>query len=112
MKNEEGSILISTLLFVSVTAMLIGGISRVISTQITQLNQIHYSYEARSMISMTETILTKEFEDSQKLKNGKVKFNKGEVKISKQSDKRCLLEVSLTDIKYTLTEEYVLDKRE
>lgn len=97
MENEKGSILISTLLFVSVSAVLIVGIAKVVSTQTTQLKQIQYSYEARSMISMTETILFEEFKQNLELKNGKVMFNNGEVKITKQSDKVFLLKASLDD---------------
>lgn len=111
MKSEKGSILISTLLFISITAILISGLASIIQTQVIQLKQVQYSYQARSMLSMTETLVLDEIEKNSKLQKGKIIFNNGVVEINKRTESILILTATLDDNDYMMNSQIDIEPR-
>lgn len=103
MKNERGSILISTLLFISISAILISGLASIIRTQVTQLKEVQYTYQARSMLAMTETVVCEEIEKNSKLQKGKIVFNSGVVEIHKETESLLTLTATLDSHDYMMS---------
>lgn len=83
MKKEKGNILISVLLFVSLSSVMISGIAVATRNQVVQLRQTQDSYYARSMIAMTTTILQKKAESGEILEPGQIVFTEGAVLIQR-----------------------------
>lgn len=110
MRNEKGSILISTLLFISITAILISGLASITRTQVIQLKQVQYSYQARSMISMTETVVLDEIESNSKLQAGRIVFNNGVVEITKKTESLLILTATLDDSDYMMNSQIDIEQ--
>ena len=87
MKNENGSILISALLFISVSAIFVTGLAVIIQKQVSQLDQIQESYQVRSMLHIAESKLNQQLDqDPVSPNSGTIVFNKGRVTIEQQTD--------------------------
>jgi hypothetical protein len=97
MKNEEGSMLLSVLLFVSFAAFLVINVSFVIRNQSFQLRQTTYSYEAKSMIEVTKDILAEKQSAGETIENVRIHFSNGEVNVTQLSEEKLSLTVFLDD---------------
>lgn len=93
-RDEQGSSLISTLLLLVFLIFLMTSATTVIRHQMLQYRQTAHSYEAKTLIEMTETILLSE-ENTKQLKV--VEFNKGRVSVERLSENTYLLQATLTN---------------
>lgn len=89
--------LLSTLLFVSFTALLLVGLSVVIRNQAYQLRLTQHAYTAKSMVEMTATILQKELDEKEAIDIESVSFTAGTVQVVNVADDHVLLSASLED---------------
>lgn len=85
-KKEEGTILISVLLFLSLSALLVNSAAAVTRNHVIQLRQTQESYYARSMIELTTTLLKDEMKSEGIVEEGEVTFSDGMVLVERISE--------------------------
>ncbi|WP_208558639.1 competence type IV pilus minor pilin ComGG [Marinilactibacillus kalidii] len=103
-KDEAGSILISALLFVAVSSLFLTGLASIVRTQAAQLTQIQHTYEAKSMIKLTENLLENSSKEREKSTKGIVFFENGRADWEKFSENQY-------NVKAILNNDYVISSR-
>lgn len=96
LKNEEGSVLISTFGLLLFLSFLITSATLVIRHQVIQFNQISTSYEAKAMIEMTEHLFL-ENQNKEEIKSGVVTFSNGSVTVTEMSERVYLFKATLNN---------------
>lgn len=81
--NENGYLLVSTLFFLLFSGLFAQSAFQIASNQVIQLQQLTNSYQARTALNMSETILRNELENESIPLNGKVVTSLGDVFITK-----------------------------
>lgn len=84
--SENGSILVSAVLFMAIAAVFLTGVASLVKTQVEQLNQVQNSYEVRSMINIAEKVLTRSENERKSAQNGIITFNEGSVEWSRVNE--------------------------
>jgi len=100
--NEKGSILVSVVLFMSVTSMMITGVSYLVKNQAIQFKQLQQSYEAKAAIAMSEELLMKKLEEGESVASGEIQFNSATVNIANMDQNKYEFTAQLKD-GYTLS---------
>jgi hypothetical protein len=95
-RDDGGSGLLSALIMLMFTSFLMLSCITVLKHQMMQYRQTTHSYEARTMIEMTEVILKDDYEVGQYYPS-EVKFTTGRTKVSKVSDTRFLIKAELNN---------------
>ncbi|PRY82169.1 hypothetical protein [Alkalibacterium olivapovliticus] len=93
-RSESGSSLISTLLLLLFLTFLMTASATVVKNQVVQYKQTSYSYEAKALIAMTETLLLSEGGDSYPKQ---ILFSNGKTVIEKVSDNRYVISATLNN---------------
>lgn len=96
LKNEEGSVLISTFGLLLFLSFLITSATLVIRHQVIQFNQISTSYEAKAMIEMTEHLFL-ENQNKEEIKSGVVTFSNGSVTVTEMSERVYFFKATLNN---------------
>lgn len=96
LKNEEGSVLISTFGLLLFLSFLITSATLVIRHQVIQFNQISTSYEAKAMIEMTEHLFL-ENQNKEEIKSGVVTFSNGSVIVTEMSERVYFFKATLNN---------------
>lgn len=95
--NENGYLLVSTLFFLLFSGLFAQSAFQIASNQVIQLQQLTNSYQARTALNMSETILRNELENESIPLNGKVVTSLGDVFITKVEASEALkYELTLT----------------
>lgn len=95
--NENGYLLVSTLFFLLFSGLFAQSAFQIASNQVIQLQQLTDSYQARTALNMSETILRNELENESIPLNGKVVTSLGDVFITKVEASEALkYELTLT----------------
>lgn len=81
--NENGYLLVSTLFFLLFSGLFAQSMFQIASNQVIQLQQLTNSYQARTALNMSETILRNELENELIPLKGKVVTSLGDVFITK-----------------------------
>lgn len=97
MKNEEGSMLLSVLLFVSFSAFLLTGMAFAIRNQSYQYRLAQQAYEGKGMIEISVVLLENEWEATAEIVSGTIHFEEGIVTIQKKKDATFQLDATLNN---------------
>lgn len=103
MRKEEGSILLSVLLFVSFSTFLVISVAAIVRTESYQLRLTQQAYEARSLLTISQYLLEEEWNNAEDITHGEIVFSHGKVEITKENDQFFTLTVSL-DSGFEMTE--------
>lgn len=93
-KDEQGSSLISTLLLLLFLTFLMTASAAVIKNQVVQYRQTGYSYEAKAMIEMTESLIAREESGTYPTR---VTFDNGRTIVETVSDNRYTIQAKLNN---------------
>ena len=95
--NENGYLLVSTLFFLLFSGLFAQSAFQIASNQVIKLQQLTDSYQARTALNMSETILWNELENELIPLDGKVVTSLGDVFITKVKASEALkYELTLT----------------
>lgn len=95
-RDDKGSTLLSALIMLMFTSFLIMSSVTVLKHQMIQYRQTALSYEARTMIEMTEVLLKDDFDDDQSYPS-EVTFSSGRTTVSRLADTRFLIKAELNN---------------
>lgn len=95
-RSDEGSTLLSALMMLMFTSFLLLSSVTVLKHQMIQYRQTALSYEARTMIEMTEVLLNDDFDDDQSYPS-EVRFSSGRTTVSRLTDTRFLIKAELNN---------------
>ncbi len=95
-RSEKGSTLLSALMMLMFTSFLLLSSVTVLKHQMIQYRQTALSYEARTMIEMTEVLLKDDFDDDQSYPS-EVRFSSGRTTVSRLTDTRFLIKAELNN---------------
>lgn len=106
--SDSGSTLLSVLFILTFLSFLFSSISGGVKNQIHQYKQTAYSYEAKALIEMTETLII-QADNLDEEYPFKIDFNNGKVTITYQDNTTALIEAELNN-GYTSKKEVSLFK--
>lgn len=96
-QDEEGSIIASVVLLISLSSVLLLGMTYIIKNQVIQYHNIKNAYEAKSMLEMSEFVVNERIEDESLKIGGMIRFSNGEVEVNISSDEQINMEARLTN---------------
>ncbi len=93
LKDEDGSILVSTVALLLFLSFLITTVSVILTNQVNQLNQMSMAYETKAMLQMTSRLVEDEW-DKGFLQSGQLTFSKGTVLVDRQTPESVIIRVN------------------
>lgn len=96
-RSDDGSTLLSALIMLMFTSFLMLSSVTVLKHQMIQYRQTALSYEARTMIEMTEVLLKDDYDVGQSYPS-EVTFRSGRTTVSRLADTRFLIKAELNNM--------------
>lgn len=96
-QDEEGSIIASVILLITLSSVLLLGMTQIVKNQVMQFHNIKNAYEAKSMLEMSEHIVSEGIENHSLKTGGTIRFSNGEVELSISPEEQLILEARLTN---------------
>jgi len=96
-QNDEGSIFASVVLIITLSAVLLMGLTNVLKNQVIQYHNIKNVYEAKSMIEMSEYIVNDQIKNESIETGGEIHFSSGDVQFIVVSKNKIKMDVTLTN---------------
>jgi len=96
-QNDEGSIIASVVLVITLSSVLLIGLTYILENQVTQYHNIKNVYEAKSMLEVSEHIVNEQTEKEPIVSGGELQFSNGEVQVEILSADQIKMNATLTN---------------
>lgn len=96
-QDEEGSIIASVVLLITLSSVLLLGMTYIIKNQVIQYHNIKNAYETKSMLEMSEFVVNERIENNSLKTGGMIRFSNGEVEVNISPEEQINMEARLTN---------------